>query len=109
MKTILSALLLSAGVAVLSLAPVSDALAQSAKPKKAKVTKAKSGAKCVTRRGKGQAPTESMARFQAWEIVAQTTGNWPIQTDTFRRERYKCSKTGAWGWTCYSWIDVCKK
>jgi hypothetical protein len=48
-----------------------------------------------------------MAKFQAWEIVAQLSGNWPIQTDTFRNERYKCSKDGD-GYTCLSWIDVCK-
>jgi hypothetical protein len=48
-----------------------------------------------------------MAKFQAWEIVAQLSGNWPIQTDTFRNERYKCKKDGD-GYTCLSWIDVCK-
>ena len=49
-----------------------------------------------------------MARFQAWEIVAQTTGNWPIQTDVFKNERYKCQQEG-FQWRCDSWIDVCKK
>lgn len=63
--------------------------------------------KCVTKRGKGWAWTEDLARFQAWEIVAQLSGNWPIQTDTFRNERYKCKKDGD-GYTCLSWIDVCK-
>jgi len=62
---------------------------------------------CVTKRGKGWAWTEDMARFQAWEIVAQLSGNWPIQTDKFRNERYKCKKDGS-GYTCLSWIDVCK-
>jgi hypothetical protein len=47
-----------------------------------------------------------MAKFQAWEIVAQLSGNWPIQTDTFRNERYQCKKDGD-GYTCLSWIDVC--
>ncbi len=45
--------------------------------------------------------------LQAWEIVAQTTGNWPIMSDTFRNERYKCAPDGS-GWRCDSWIDVCK-
>ncbi len=62
---------------------------------------------CVTKRGKGWAWTEDLARFQAWEIVAQLSGNWPIQTDTFRNERYKCKPDGS-GYTCLSWIDVCK-
>jgi hypothetical protein len=70
------------------------------------VTPAEAG-RCVTKRGKGWAWTESMARFQAWEIVAQLSGNWPIQTDTFRNERYKCKPDGN-GYTCLSWIDVCK-
>jgi hypothetical protein len=64
-------------------------------------------ARCVTKRGKGWAWTQDMAKFQAWEIVAQLSGNWPIQTDTFRNERYQCKKDGD-GYTCLSWIDVCK-
>lgn len=63
--------------------------------------------RCVTKRGKGWAWTEEMARFQAWEIVAQLSGNWPVATDTLRNERYKCKKDGS-GYTCLSWIDVCK-
>lgn len=63
---------------------------------------------CATKHGKGFAPTEGMARFQAWEIIAQTTGNWPIQTDTFKNERYRCRPDG-WGVTCYARIDVCRK
>jgi hypothetical protein len=63
--------------------------------------------RCVTKRGKGWAWSEGMARFQAWEIVAQMSGNWPIQTDTFRNERYRCKPDGN-GYTCLSWIDVCK-
>lgn len=64
--------------------------------------------RCITKSGQGWGFTESMARFQAWEIVAQVTGNWPIKTDEFRNERYKCRKDGA-GVTCVSRIDVCKK
>lgn len=64
-------------------------------------------ASCVTKRGKGWAWTEDMAKFQAWEIVAQLSGNWPIRSDTFRNERYRCKKDGS-GYTCLSWIDVCK-
>ena len=72
-------------------------------------TSAAEAGKCVTKRGKGYAWTEDMAKFQAWEIIAQLSGNWPIQTDTFRNERYKCSKAkDGSGYTCLSWIDVCK-
>jgi hypothetical protein len=55
------------------------------------VTSAEAG-RCVTKRGKGWAWTQDI---------------WPIQTDTFRNERYKCKKDGD-GYTCLSWIDVCK-
>jgi len=71
------------------------------------ISPADAAARCVTKRGKGWAWTEGMARFQAWEIVAQLSGNWPIATDTLRNERYKCKKDGS-GYTCLSWIDVCK-
>ena len=60
-----------------------------------------------TKHGKGWAFTEDLARFQAWEIVAQLSGNWPIQTDAFRNERYRCKPDGS-GYTCLSTIDVCK-
>jgi len=71
------------------------------------VTSADAAARCVSKRGKGGAWTEDMARFQAWEIVAQLSGNWPIATDKLRTERYKCKKDGS-GYTCLSWIDICK-
>jgi hypothetical protein len=62
---------------------------------------------CVTKHGKGWAFTEDLTRFQAWEIVAQFSGNWPIQTDMFRNERYTCNPDGS-GYTCLSTIDICK-
>lgn len=67
----------------------------------------KAAGKCVMKHGKGWAPTESMAKFQAWEIVAQTTGNWPVATDKLVERKYKCKPDGS-GVTCYSWVDVCK-
>ena len=116
MRTIAYGLTLAAALS-LALVPVASPVAQDAPKKEAKKpapkkaatqkTAAKSG-NCVQKGGRGWAPTEGMARFQAWEIVAQTTGNWPIQTDTFKNERYKCNPEGS-GWKCLSWIDVCKK
>jgi hypothetical protein len=67
---------------------------------------AKGGA-CKTHYGKGWAPTLEMAKFQSWEITAQVTGNWPIQTEKFKNERYNCKADGS-GYTCHSKIDVCK-
>jgi hypothetical protein len=71
----------------------------------AAVTPAEAG--CVTRRGKGWGWSEGIARFQAWEIVSQKYGNWPLPDTNFRNERYKCKPDGS-GYVCLSWIDVCK-
>jgi hypothetical protein len=79
-----------------------------AMPAEVHAAKAKAAAgKCTTHRGKGWGFTEGQAKFQAWEIIGQTTGNWPIITDTYKNERYKCAPDGN-GVTCYSSIDVCK-
>jgi hypothetical protein len=67
----------------------------------------KRGHACYNKKGRGFAPTRDMAKFQAWEIVAQITGNWPIQTDTFRNETYRCKQDSS-GWVCISSINVCK-
>ncbi|HXF55219.1 MAG TPA: hypothetical protein VNK52_13960 [Hyphomicrobiaceae bacterium] len=90
------ALMIGLGVAGFALTPVVDALAQG-----------KKAANCKTHYGRGWAPTESMAKFQAWEIIAQTTGNWPFMSDTFRNERYTCKPDGSMI-RCESKIDVCK-
>ena len=88
------ALALFAGLAIagLAMAPATDVAAQGT----AKATKA--AAKCELKRGRGWAPTE---------IIAQTTGNWPIMTDTFKNEKYKCRPDPA-GYKCESAIQVCK-
>jgi|SRR5581483_12390326 hypothetical protein len=85
----------------LAATPIFDA------PVQAAAKKASKSGNCAPKRGRGWAPTQDMAKFQAWEIVAQTTGNWPIMTDTFKNERYKCKPDPA-GYVCDSWIDVCK-
>lgn len=93
-------------LAMLVMAAAAAALA-SGTASAAKKPHVRHSAKCVMKHGKGWAPTESMAKFQAWEIVAQTTGNWPIASDKLVERRYKCKPDGS-GVTCYSWIDVCK-
>jgi hypothetical protein len=102
------ALFAGLAAAAIAAAPGSQLLAQDS-AKSVKVAKKAAGksANCALKRGRGWAPTEAMARFQAWEIVAQTTGNWPFKTDTFKNERYKCKPDPA-GYVCDSWIDVCK-
>ena len=86
------------GLAVAALALPHEAAAQG---------KGGKSATCKTHYGTGWAPTESMAKFQSWEITAQVTGNWPFMSDTFRNERYRCKAEGS-GWRCNSTIDVCK-
>jgi hypothetical protein len=93
------ALLAGVAIAAAAIAPATDALAQAKGAKKA--------GNCELKRGRGWAPTEAMARFQAWEIIAQTTGNWPIMSDTFKNEKYKCQPDPA-GYKCESAIQVCK-
>ncbi len=107
MPTFAKVFAIALGFAGLAALPLTGAQAQEA-PKKAAAKKAASGSGCAPKRGRGWAPTEGMARFQAWEIVAQTTGNWPFMSDTFKNERYKCAQEGG-QWRCDSWIDVCKK
>jgi hypothetical protein len=96
----LRALVIGLSVAGLALAPGTGALAQQNAKTAAK-------ANCKTHYGRGWAPTESMAKFQAWEIIAQTTGNWPFVSDTFKNERYTCKPDGSMI-RCESKIDVCK-
>ena len=79
-----------------------------AKPKAGPKTAAAAKGNCVTKYGRGWAWSVDSAKFQAWEIVAQTTGNWPIKTDDFRNERYTCKPEGS-QIRCDSRIDVCKK
>ena len=62
---------------------------------------------CAKRTGIGWAPTEHLARLKAWEIVAQATGNWPIQSDRFQRTRYTCRPDHR-GIHCVVAIDVCR-
>ena len=93
----LRALLIGLGFVGLTLFPAADTSAQKAAAK----------GNCKTHYGRGWAPTVSMAKFQAWEIIAQTTGNWPFMSDTFRNERYTCKPDGS-SIRCESKIDVCK-
>lgn len=118
MTTFARAVVIAGTLALAAAVPASMASAQDAAkpapakkaaPKKPEAKKvAVKGEVCVTKGGRGWAPTESMARFQAWEIVAQKSGNWPFMVDTFRNETYKCQPEGA-QWKCISRIDVCKK
>lgn len=63
--------------------------------------------RCRQAKGVGSAPTERLAKLQAWERVAQATGNWPVPADTFSNERYQCRKAGV-TWECRSLIEICK-
>ena len=81
---------------------------KSAKTKTGPKTAAAARGNCVTKYGRGWAFSVDGAKFQAWEIIAQTTGNWPIQTDVFKNEKYSCKPEGS-QFRCDSRIDVCSK
>lgn len=69
--------------------------------------KGAAGAGCRKRTGQGWAPSEHFARLKAWEVVAQATGNWPIQSDEFRSTRYQC-RADRGGRLCSVAIEVCR-
>lgn len=62
---------------------------------------------CSRHIGHGWAPTEHFARLKAWEVVAQATGNWPIQSDEFRGVHYQC-RGDRGGRSCRISIRVCQ-
>lgn len=64
-------------------------------------------AACMKHIGRGWAPTEHFARLKAWEVVAQATGNWPIQGDEFRATHYQC-RADRGGRFCRVSINVCR-
>ncbi len=63
---------------------------------------------CVKKAGEGWGITRSIAEFQAYEIIQQVTGNWPIETDRISKPVYTC-KGGSGSWTCIARATVCKK
>ncbi|NJM35242.1 MAG: hypothetical protein HC850_11615 [Rhodomicrobium sp.] len=63
---------------------------------------------CVKKAGQGWGITRSIAEFQAYEIIQQVTGNWPVATDKISKPVYSC-KGGEGSWTCIARATVCKK
>ncbi len=64
-------------------------------------------ATCVTKHGSATGITRDFAEYEAFLIIRQVTGNWPIETDRFSKPVYKCSNDGAL-WTCRATAKVCK-
>lgn len=54
---------------------------------------------CVKKAGEGWGITRGMAEFQAYEIIQQVTGNWPVETDKISKPVYTC-KGSTGSWTC---------
>jgi hypothetical protein len=63
---------------------------------------------CIKKAGEGWGITKSIAQFQAYEIIQQVTGNWPIETDRISKPVYRC-KGGDGSWTCIARATVCRK
>lgn len=92
-----------AAIAVLA-APSAEG-AERAKAKTQAATVSANG--CAHKTARAAAPSEALARLGAWERIAKSTANWPLQSDTFRNERYRCRTSGR-NWICLATIDVCK-
>lgn len=63
--------------------------------------------RCVTKHGSATGITRAFAEYEAFLIIRQVTGNWPIETDRFSKPVYKCASDGAL-WTCKASAKVCK-
>jgi hypothetical protein len=62
---------------------------------------------CVTKHGSATGITRGFAEYEAFLIIRQVTGNWPIEQDRFSKPVYKCKSDGAL-WTCSATAKVCK-
>ncbi|MEZ5775492.1 MAG: hypothetical protein R3D33_12535 [Hyphomicrobiaceae bacterium] len=64
---------------------------------------------CTTHTGQGWAWSLDGAKFQSFEIIEQTTGNWPFgHVDDIRIVKQTCKPDGN-GYTCFTTAKVCKK
>ena len=63
---------------------------------------------CVKKAGEGWGITQGIAKFQAYEIIQQVTGNWPFETDQISKPVYSCKGYDG-SWTCVARATVCKK
>lgn len=63
---------------------------------------------CVKKAGEGWGITQGIAQFQAYEIIQQVTGNWPVETDKISKPVYSC-KGSEGSWTCIARATVCSK
>lgn len=62
---------------------------------------------CVVKHGAATGLTRDFAEYEAFLIIRQVTGNWPIETDRFSKPVYKCAHDGAL-WTCRATAKVCR-
>lgn len=62
---------------------------------------------CVTKAGSATGITRDFAEYEAFLIIRQVTGNWPIQSDKIGPPAYTCKEGGAL-WTCRAVAKVCK-
>lgn len=64
-------------------------------------------ASCVTKAGSATGLTRGFAEYEAFLIIRQVTGNWPVQSDQISQPSYKCSQ-GTVMWTCRATAKVCR-
>jgi hypothetical protein len=63
-------------------------------------------AACVDKAGSATGVTRSFAEYEAFLIIRQVTGNWPIQSDRIGKPSYRCKQDGLW--TCRAVAKVCR-
>lgn len=90
-------------VPVVSIPPM--AAAQDRSPAKA-AGQSKDG-RCVERAGQAVGITRAFAEYEAFLIIRQMSGNWPIQTDRISRPTYACKPDGAL-WSCTARAKICR-
>ena len=68
---------------------------------------AKPAAKCIDKAGVASGLTRNFAEYEAFLIIRQVTGNWPVQTDQISEPMYRCRQDGAL-WQCTARARVCR-
>lgn len=63
---------------------------------------------CILKAGEATGVTRGFAEYEAFLIIRQVTGNWPIQSDRIEPPVYTCKSAGT-GWTCKAVARVCRK
>jgi hypothetical protein len=76
------------------------------RPPKATSLKVPAPKRCVDKIGQAVGITQGFAEYEAFLIIRQVTGNWPVQVDRISQPTYACKPDGLM-WTCTARAKVC--